>query len=156
MDQVSIKYTIIFHCKTLQNLTKFGFLVWKQTILQPWHRVVTDSDRELTTIPPHTQKYVADLVVLHPKILLLRCRYVQYICTRESFFPTFFYFRYILETFSIQFFSARFRYIFSEYCRYNFFWIFSYKFEFGRFETGGFLLEKKAQCCLKSKVGRKS
>jgi hypothetical protein len=36
MDQVSIKYTYIFHCKTLQNLPKFGFLVWKQTIWQPW------------------------------------------------------------------------------------------------------------------------
>jgi hypothetical protein len=35
MDQVSIKYTDIFHCKTLQNLHKFGFLVWKQTIWQP-------------------------------------------------------------------------------------------------------------------------
>jgi hypothetical protein len=36
MDQVSIKYTNIFYCKTLQNLPKFGFLVWKQTIWQPW------------------------------------------------------------------------------------------------------------------------
>jgi hypothetical protein len=27
MDQVSIKYTNIFHCKTRQNLPKFGFLV---------------------------------------------------------------------------------------------------------------------------------
>jgi hypothetical protein len=35
MDQVSIKYTNIFHCKTLQNLSKFGFWVWKQTIWQP-------------------------------------------------------------------------------------------------------------------------
>jgi hypothetical protein len=26
MDQVFIKYTDIFHCKTLQNLPKFGFL----------------------------------------------------------------------------------------------------------------------------------
>jgi hypothetical protein len=26
MDQVSIKYTTIFHCKSLQNLPKFGFL----------------------------------------------------------------------------------------------------------------------------------
>jgi hypothetical protein len=40
MDQVSIKYTIIFHCKTLQNLPKFGFLVWKQTIWQPWPSVI--------------------------------------------------------------------------------------------------------------------
>jgi hypothetical protein len=36
MDQVSIKYTSIFHCKALQNLPKFGFLVWKQTTWQPW------------------------------------------------------------------------------------------------------------------------
>jgi hypothetical protein len=36
MDLVSIKYTNIFHCKTLQNLPKFGFLVCKQTIWQPW------------------------------------------------------------------------------------------------------------------------
>jgi hypothetical protein len=34
MDQVSINYTNIFHCKTLQNLPKFGFLVWKQIIWQ--------------------------------------------------------------------------------------------------------------------------
>jgi hypothetical protein len=35
MDQVSIKYTHIFHCKIPQNLPKFGLLVWKQTIWQP-------------------------------------------------------------------------------------------------------------------------
>jgi hypothetical protein len=36
MDQVSIKYTIIS-----QNLPKFGFLVWKQTIWQPWFKSLT-------------------------------------------------------------------------------------------------------------------
>jgi hypothetical protein len=36
MDQVSIKYTNIFHCKTHQNFPKFGFLVWEQTIWQPY------------------------------------------------------------------------------------------------------------------------
>jgi hypothetical protein len=35
MDQVSIKYTNIFHYKTPQNLSKLGFLVRKQTIWQP-------------------------------------------------------------------------------------------------------------------------
>jgi hypothetical protein len=30
------QYTNIVHCKTLQNLPKFGFLVRKQTIWQPW------------------------------------------------------------------------------------------------------------------------
>jgi hypothetical protein len=36
MDQVSIKSTNIFRCKTVQNLPKFGILVWKQTIWQLW------------------------------------------------------------------------------------------------------------------------
>jgi hypothetical protein len=36
MDQVSIKYTNDFQCKTLPNLPKFAFLVRKQTIWQPW------------------------------------------------------------------------------------------------------------------------
>jgi hypothetical protein len=40
MDQVSIKYSNIFHCKTLQNLPKFGFLVLKQTIWQPCVRPI--------------------------------------------------------------------------------------------------------------------
>jgi hypothetical protein len=31
-----IKYTNNFHSKTIQNLPKLGFLVWKQTIWQPW------------------------------------------------------------------------------------------------------------------------
>jgi hypothetical protein len=35
-DQIVIKYTNIFHCKTLQNLPKLGFLVWKYAIWQPW------------------------------------------------------------------------------------------------------------------------
>jgi hypothetical protein len=43
MDQVSIKYTNIFHCKTLQNLPKFGFSVWKQTIWQPCFRRVDEA-----------------------------------------------------------------------------------------------------------------
>jgi hypothetical protein len=34
IDQMVIKYTKIFHCKTPQNLPKLGFLVWKQTIWQ--------------------------------------------------------------------------------------------------------------------------
>jgi hypothetical protein len=34
--QITIKDTSIFQSRTLQNLPKFGFLVWKQTIWQPW------------------------------------------------------------------------------------------------------------------------
>jgi hypothetical protein len=36
IGQMVRKYTKIFHCNTLQNLPKLGFLVWKQTIWQPW------------------------------------------------------------------------------------------------------------------------
>jgi hypothetical protein len=36
VDQMAIKYTNIFHCKTLQNIPKLGFLVRKETIWQPW------------------------------------------------------------------------------------------------------------------------
>jgi hypothetical protein len=34
--QMAIKYINIFQSKALQNLPKLGFLVWKQTIRQPW------------------------------------------------------------------------------------------------------------------------
>jgi hypothetical protein len=34
INQITILYTNIFYCKTLQNLPKFGFLVWKYAI---WH-----------------------------------------------------------------------------------------------------------------------
>jgi hypothetical protein len=33
---MAINFTNIFHCKTLQNLPKRGFWVWKFTIWQPW------------------------------------------------------------------------------------------------------------------------
>jgi hypothetical protein len=36
VDKLSINYTNFFHCKTLQNLPKLGFLVWKYAIWQPW------------------------------------------------------------------------------------------------------------------------
>jgi hypothetical protein len=55
MDQVSIQHTIIFHCKTLQNLPKLGFLVWNQTIWQPWisatNLTANDSLSLLSRIP---------------------------------------------------------------------------------------------------------
>jgi hypothetical protein len=34
-DQRGIKFTDIFHCKTLQNFPKLGFWVWKYTIWNP-------------------------------------------------------------------------------------------------------------------------
>jgi hypothetical protein len=37
--QIATKYTNSFHCKTLQNLPKLGFLVLKYAIWQPcWSR----------------------------------------------------------------------------------------------------------------------
>jgi hypothetical protein len=38
--QMAIKYTNIFYGKTLQNLTKLGFLVWTYAIWQPCRVVV--------------------------------------------------------------------------------------------------------------------
>jgi hypothetical protein len=35
IDQMSIQYNEIFHCKTIHNLPKLGFLVRKYTICQP-------------------------------------------------------------------------------------------------------------------------
>jgi hypothetical protein len=48
IDQVSIKFTSIFHYKTLQNSPKFGFLVWKYTI---WHPCSTER-LENAAFPP--------------------------------------------------------------------------------------------------------
>jgi hypothetical protein len=39
IDEMSIKFTNIFYCKTLQNLPKLEFLVWKYTIWQPRFRI---------------------------------------------------------------------------------------------------------------------
>jgi hypothetical protein len=36
IDQKGIKYTIIFHFKTLQNIPKLGFLVLKYIVWQHW------------------------------------------------------------------------------------------------------------------------
>jgi hypothetical protein len=33
---MDIKFTNIFHYKTLQNLPKLGIWVWNYTIWQPW------------------------------------------------------------------------------------------------------------------------
>jgi hypothetical protein len=36
--QKAIKYTNIFHCKSLQNWPELLFFVWKYAIWQPWYR----------------------------------------------------------------------------------------------------------------------
>jgi hypothetical protein len=37
---MAIKYTNIFHCKPLKKLPKFGLLVWKYAIWQPWRGLI--------------------------------------------------------------------------------------------------------------------
>jgi hypothetical protein len=60
----SIKYTLTFHGKTLQNLPKFGFLVWKQTIWQPWS--------EWPEMPPHqTVSTWVDKGLIYPHLCLI-------------------------------------------------------------------------------------
>jgi hypothetical protein len=41
IDQMAIKYTNIFHCKSplKKNVPKLGCLVWKYAIWQPWTRL---------------------------------------------------------------------------------------------------------------------
>jgi hypothetical protein len=39
IDEMSVKFTNIFYCKSLQNLPKLAFLIWKYTIWQPWSRL---------------------------------------------------------------------------------------------------------------------
>jgi hypothetical protein len=48
---MAIKYTNIFHCKTLQSLPKLEFLVWKQTIRQPWTRLTRTGFRDQLVEP---------------------------------------------------------------------------------------------------------
>jgi hypothetical protein len=51
MDQVSTKYANIFYSKTLQNLPKFGFLVWKYIIWQPLRPSSKARDDKLSALP---------------------------------------------------------------------------------------------------------
>jgi hypothetical protein len=50
---MAIKYTKIFHCKSLRNIPEFGFLVWKYAIWQPWHTMENNlSTSHLSTYAP--------------------------------------------------------------------------------------------------------
>jgi hypothetical protein len=66
MDQVFVKYTNIFHCKTIQNLPTFGSLVWKQTIWQPWSGA--EHQFKWWLYPPSRQKQFIALDVVAHKI----------------------------------------------------------------------------------------
>jgi hypothetical protein len=55
--QMTIKYSSIFHSKTLQNLPNLGFLVWKQTIWQPRIQV-------LCRIPEKKNMYLFTFVLI--------------------------------------------------------------------------------------------
>jgi hypothetical protein len=39
--KIAVKYTNIFHYKSVQNLPKLAFLVWKYTIWQPWSTYIS-------------------------------------------------------------------------------------------------------------------
>jgi hypothetical protein len=39
--QMNINYTSKIHCRTLKNIPKFGFLVRKNTIWQPWRQALS-------------------------------------------------------------------------------------------------------------------
>jgi hypothetical protein len=46
IERMAIKYTNIVNWKTLQNLPKLGFWVWKCTIWQPWRREVSNDSEK--------------------------------------------------------------------------------------------------------------
>jgi hypothetical protein len=52
IDQMVIKYTKIFHCKTLLNFPKLGFSVWKQIIWQPCSECVCAFVSDVTSCLP--------------------------------------------------------------------------------------------------------
>jgi hypothetical protein len=58
--QEALKYINIFQSKALQNLPKFGFLVWKQTIWQPWWRGRTRSAL-CTAVKPESKMHFCRL-----------------------------------------------------------------------------------------------
>jgi hypothetical protein len=64
MDQVSVKHTNVFHCRTLQNVPNFGFLVWKQTLWQPWLQLQHNS---LVHQDYHLASYFLPFIVFKSK-----------------------------------------------------------------------------------------
>jgi hypothetical protein len=67
IDQMAIKYTNIYHCKTLPNLPKLGLWVWKETIWQPWMKEIQSlfSSRVLQKITYETKSQFAKFSLLH-------------------------------------------------------------------------------------------
>jgi hypothetical protein len=89
MDQVSIKYTNIFHCKTLQNLPKFGFLVLKQTIWQPWLQrlrcINLQQNKKLNVFLKQNYSTLKNTVAYYVKRQCCNCMQMQQSCDRLQF-----------------------------------------------------------------------
>jgi hypothetical protein len=82
-----MKYTKIFHCKTLQNLPKLGFLVWKQTIWQPCFKSANRAEYIIgpTRVPFQQEKEKTDLS--KSSFLILSTK--TFFLSSEYFFRTF-------------------------------------------------------------------
>jgi hypothetical protein len=82
IPQMAIKYTSIYYCKTLQNLSKLGFLVWKETVWQPW-RALYRQQKDLGLIyfsPVQISAFVYRNSVPKPLVL----NYVDILCCPHS------------------------------------------------------------------------
>jgi hypothetical protein len=75
------KRTKIFYCKTLQNLPKLGFLVWKQTIWQPWSWV---SWANLGCFFSEFPCKTCDIVFVRREIPKLTSRVTKWFCREKS------------------------------------------------------------------------
>jgi hypothetical protein len=79
--QMDIKCTSIFYCKTLQNLPKFGFLVWKYTIWQPWFWLRLWCGEAETLTPSQLSKKWVEQIFVHP-------RFFSAIISKQLFYRT--------------------------------------------------------------------
>jgi hypothetical protein len=88
MDQVTIKYSNIFHWNTLQDLPKFGFLVWKQTIWQPclrgqfylhrYIKILNFLSHGMLKISPSLQNTIlANIMKTHFFIFKFQCKIIR-------------------------------------------------------------------------------
>jgi hypothetical protein len=63
---MAIKYYYVFHCKTLQNLPKLGFLVWNYAIWQPWYVEVRSSGLSSSSVCRTGLRLMASTFVSSP------------------------------------------------------------------------------------------
>jgi hypothetical protein len=116
MDLVSLKYAIIFHCKTLQNLPKFEFLVWKQSFWQP---CCAPAETEVDTVQVFVERSSTKERTCQPTPLPQNCKQLQRArphkskpahCAREQSYN----WRTILQ-FNLQFYNSNLQFYNSIY-----------------------------------------